>query len=264
MNIVQLFPEGKSYYCCLCNNIIASFPNFKRHFSTTHKGVPLNISAKCSICNHEFPKSSGAGVHVKRAHKIGKDDPYPLSPSPVMSFVNYTLPQNNSTKASSTQSHRSRRVSLTHSPLSGITSCPSQWPWSTSQDDVSLDTQHVNPPLSRCLIQISPRQTSPGSTSPLPQSLFIESCSDTPVPVLSDIDLNEDNDPFPSPPRPRYSCSPDRVSVPESLVALAGCTDLNANADPFCPNGQSFPITTPHHLLSLAQTCVRLLKQRSP
>ena len=100
VNIVRLFPEGKSHYCCLCNNIITSFPNFKHHFSTTHNGVSLNISAKCLICNRVFPTSSGAGVHVKRGHNIGKDDPYPLSPSPVMSFVDYTLSQNNSTLAS--------------------------------------------------------------------------------------------------------------------------------------------------------------------
>ena len=91
VNIVRLFPLGKFHYCCLCNNIIASFPNFKHHFSTTHPGVSLNISAKCLICNRVFPKSSGAGVHVKRAHNIGKDDLYPLSLSPVVSFVDYTL-----------------------------------------------------------------------------------------------------------------------------------------------------------------------------
>ena len=237
VNIARLFHEGKSHYCCLCNNIIASFSNFKHHFSTTHKGVSLNISVKCLICNREFPKSSGAGVHVKRSHKIGKDDPYPLSPSPVMSFVDYTLSQTNSTIASSTQSRRSRRVSLTHSPLSGITSCPSQCLSSTSHDDVSLDTQHVNPPLSRSLIQLSPCQTSPGSTSPLPQPLFIESCRDTPVPVLSDIDLNEDNDPFPSLPIPRYSCSPDCVSVPltgdpDSIIIPSSIDPSQPSSDP--------------------------------
>ena len=228
VNIVRLFPEGKSHYCCLCKNIIASFPNFKHHFSTTHNGVSLNISAKCFICNCIFPKSSGAGVHVKRVHNIGKDDQYPLSPSPVMSFVDYTLSQNNFTLAPSTRSRRSRRLSLTHSPLSGITSCLSQCPSSTSHDVVSLATQHVNPPFSRSLVQISPRQTSPRNTSSLPHSLFTDSSSDTPVPVLSDIDLYEDHDPYPSPPRPRYSCSPDRVSVPE-WIRMGGIRRLKEN-----------------------------------
>ena len=156
----------------------------------------------------------GAGVHVRRAHQIGKDDPYPLSPSPVMSFVDYTLSQNDSTISSSMRSCRSRRVSLTHSPLSGITTCPSQCASSVSHEDVLLDRQHIKPSISRSLIQISPHQSAPGITSPLPRPLFIESCSDTPVPTLSDIDPNEDNDPFTSPPRPHFSCSPDRVSVP--------------------------------------------------
>ena len=108
-------------------------------------------------------------------------------------------------------------MSLTHSPLSCITSCPSQCPSSTSHDVVWLTTQHVNPPFSRSLIQISPHQASPGNTSSLPRSLFTDSSSDTPVPVLSDIDLNEDHDPCPSPPRPRYSCSPDCVSLNFSI-----------------------------------------------
>ena len=74
--------------------------------------------------------------------------------------------------------------------------------------------QNINLSLSRSLIQISPRQSAPDITSPPPRPLSIESCSDTPAPILSDIDPNEDNDPFTYPPRPRYSCSPDRVSVP--------------------------------------------------
>ena len=72
VNIVRLFPEGKSHYCCLCNTIIGSFPNFKRHFTTVHKGISLIVSAKCVICDREFEKSSGASVHVKRSHNIGK------------------------------------------------------------------------------------------------------------------------------------------------------------------------------------------------
>ena len=46
VNIVRLFPDGKSYHCCLCNSIIASFANFKCHFQDLHKGISLNIAAK--------------------------------------------------------------------------------------------------------------------------------------------------------------------------------------------------------------------------
>ena len=213
VNIVRLFPEGKSHYCCLCNNTIASFPNFKRHFSTSRKGVSLNISAKCLICNRDFPKSSGTGVHVKHAHNIGKDEPYPLSPLPVMSFVDYTLSQNNPTIALSTRSHRSRRVLFVHSPLYGITNSPSQYASSTTYDDTSHNmlTHHFPDlssryPLVRVLLLVHHHFHDP----------FL-SCGDTPLPVLSDLDLHEDSDPPPSP--------PDCNSVSELLVAFASFTD---------------------------------------
>ena len=49
VNIIRLFPEGKSHYCCLCNNIIASFPNFKRHFATTLKVLTLKSPRNASL-----------------------------------------------------------------------------------------------------------------------------------------------------------------------------------------------------------------------
>ena len=109
VNIIRLFPERKSHYCCLCNNIIGSFPNFKCYFATTHKDIDLKVSAKCLICDGKFAKSSGAGVHLKSAHQIGKDGPYPVSPSPVMSYIDVEL--NNST-LNSTRCRRSRRSTL--------------------------------------------------------------------------------------------------------------------------------------------------------
>ena len=144
VNIVRLFPEGKSHYCCLCNNSIGSFPNFKRHFSTSHRGITLNVFAKCVTCDREFPSSNGAGVHIKRTHNIGKDQLYPLSPSPVMSFIDYTLSQNNSTLVSSLRPRRSSRISLVNSPLSGITTRPSMCITSSTVDHDTCDSQFVN------------------------------------------------------------------------------------------------------------------------
>ena len=69
VTIVRLFPDGKSYHRCLCNSIIASFANFKRHFQDLHKGISLNISAKCTICDRSFSHCHGAGVHCCNIHK---------------------------------------------------------------------------------------------------------------------------------------------------------------------------------------------------
>ena len=107
VNIIRLFPEGKPHYCCLCDNIIASFPNFKRHFATSHKGISLIVSAKCVICDREFSKPSGAGVHIKRVHQIGKHQSYPHSPSPVMSYVNTTVNIPTTTPSARSRSLRS-------------------------------------------------------------------------------------------------------------------------------------------------------------
>ena len=149
VNIMRLFPEGKSHYCCLCNNIIGSFPNFKRHFSTSHKGIILNVSAKCVICDREFPTSNGAGVHIKRTHNIGKDQIFPLSPSPVVSFVDYTLSQNSSTLVSSLRPRRSSRISLVNSPLSGINTRPSTCITSPTAAHDMCDSQIVNTSFSQ-------------------------------------------------------------------------------------------------------------------
>ena len=112
-------------------------------------------------------KSTGAGVHLKRAHKIGKDDPYPVSPSLVMSYVDMELSQNNST-FNSTWCRRSSRLTLINSPLSGITTSPSL------NGDSTVDSQYVNTSL-----------TCPSTLIPPPRS---------PPPVLSDIDPEDADD----------------------------------------------------------------------
>ena len=118
VNIVRLFPEGKSYYCCLCDNIIGSFPNFKRHYSNKHEGISLNISAKCTLCNRTFADNRGAGVHLQRTHHIGKNDPYPLTPTPVMSYVDLEISANNTSITPSRRSRRSRASLLREASLS--------------------------------------------------------------------------------------------------------------------------------------------------
>ena len=97
MNIVRHFPDGKSYQCCLSNSVIASFANFKRHFQDLHKGISLNISAKCILCDCLSSHCRDAGVHLQCTHKIGKDTVSSLSHTPVMSYVDLEYPMNNST-----------------------------------------------------------------------------------------------------------------------------------------------------------------------
>ena len=247
VNIVRLFPEGKSHYCCLCNNIIASFPNFKRHFATTHKGIDLIVPAKCLICDREFAKSSGAGVHLKRAHQIGKDDPYPVSPSPIMSYVDMESTLNNST-CNSTRSRRSRRGTLINSPLSGITTCPS------SNGINTLDSEYVNTSLA-CLTSQSPSPRTPSSSPPShhhPRSPDCESVSKPLVAFAGRTDWNVDAEPY-YPNGQSLSCPPiplprptlnniDEVS-PEPTVALSGCTGVDGDMDVSCP--QTIPPTLP-------------------
>ena len=198
VNIVRLFPEGKPHYCCLCHNTIASFPNFKRHFSTSHKGITLNVSAKCIICDREFSTPTGAGVHILCAHKIGKDDPYPLSPSPVRSYVDPST-----SMAPSLRSRRSRRISLVNSPLSGITTSSLQCSTYSSDDHDTFESRYVKPASPRPTKRTSkcPDVLSPiNSQLPPPPSSF-PGQSDDPAPVLVDLDPGYDDDiPPPSPP----------------------------------------------------------------
>ena len=212
VNIVRLFPEGKSHYCCLCSNIIGSFPNFKRHFSTSHKGIILNVSAKCVICDREFPTSNGAGVHIKRTHNIGKDQIFPLSPLPVMSFVDYTLSQNSSTLVSSLRPRRSSRISLVNSPLSGINTRPSTCITSPTVAHDMCDSQVVNTSFSQPPPQIPPCPIASLTSSPLlaPRSLTNLHRSDTPPPILSDVDP-DDLDVLPPSPSPTF---PFLISCP--------------------------------------------------
>lgn len=257
VNIVRLFPEGKSHYCCLCNNIIASFPNFKRHFSTTHKGVTLNVSAKCVICDREFPSSNGAGVHIKRTHNIGKHQPYPLSPSPVMSFIDYTLSQNNSTVVSSLRPRRSSRISLVNSPLSGINNRPLTCITSPNVGHDTCDSQVVNTSFSQPPPQTSSRPITFPTPSPLlhPRSLLNQYRCDTPPPLLSDVDPDDLDVLPPSPPRPSHTSSPDGAGLADSV------DDWNVTTQSFpvghsssSPSPPTSPISVPTFGLSPATT----------
>jgi hypothetical protein len=55
-----------------------------------HDKINLIESARCSLCNQKFPEGCGAGIHLRQTHNIGTNDPYPHSPTPVMSFTDPT------------------------------------------------------------------------------------------------------------------------------------------------------------------------------
>ena len=90
VSVVCEFPKGKSFYCCICNTIIKSWPNFKRHYINIHPGIELFVSAVCTLCNRQFKELKGAGVHLKRDHDIASSTIVtPKSPSPIMSSIDF-------------------------------------------------------------------------------------------------------------------------------------------------------------------------------
>ena len=208
-------------------------------------------------------------MHIKRTHNIGRNQSYPLSPSPVMSFIDYTLSQNNSTIVSSLRPRRSSRLSLVNSPLSGINNRPlTRITTSTVHHDM-CDSQFVNtsvsqpPPPQSPLCRIPPLTSSP-SLPPL--SLINQYRSDTPPPVLSDVDPDDLDVLLPSPPRPSYSSSPDSDGLPDLVFPSADCIDRNViihTTAPVCRSPSTHrpvpPITPTPNLGSSPATTVAFI-----
>lgn len=107
VSVVRLYPEGKQFYCCICNSIVGSFPNFHRHFKNLHPSININATAECVICGKSFETARGAGVHCRREHLVGTKVKYPHSPSPIISSIDFL----DSQPPSGRKTRRSRRVS---------------------------------------------------------------------------------------------------------------------------------------------------------
>ena len=86
INVVREYPEGKSFYCCLCDVTIGSFPNLQNHYSNIHKDISINVSAKCTLCQKSYKSAQAVGVHC-RTHKISSKAPFPMSPTSIMSQI---------------------------------------------------------------------------------------------------------------------------------------------------------------------------------
>ncbi len=104
VSITCKFHKGKSFNCCICNMIIKSWPNFKRHYSNIHLGIDLFVSAVCTLCNHQFRDFKGVGVHIKQDHDILSSSIVPPnSPSPILSSIDFVDSQPLSDDASINQ-----------------------------------------------------------------------------------------------------------------------------------------------------------------
>ena len=98
VSVVRLYPEGKKFHCCLCGNVISSFPNFKRYFDKIHKNVSLISSGHCSICKKDFQTAKGVGVHCRTQHNISKTKASLhalITPTPIASVPKFRRIHNN-------------------------------------------------------------------------------------------------------------------------------------------------------------------------
>ena len=90
VSIICEYPKGKSFYCCICDTIIKSWPHFTRHFRAIHSNIPLFASAWCTLCNRQFKDLKRVGVHMNREHDISSLTIIPPSSDvPIMSSVNF-------------------------------------------------------------------------------------------------------------------------------------------------------------------------------
>ena len=198
--VERIFPEGKSIYCCLCDTTIGSIANFRRHIKSKHKSVKLIESAKCDLCKKSFSDGRGAGVHLKRAHSIGSNTPYPHSPTPVISRVDKVIDY----------SPRSvRRIRRSQASLSSLLS------------NTSTSGPHHNrqPPFS------SPQD--PICTNIPPQ------------PLICDLDPDDEPYPIsPSTQPPSPIPTTNHQQSFDLTVALSGCTVVNCDSTnpPLSPN----------------------------
>ncbi len=117
--INRLFPEGKPVYCCICDVVIGSVANFRRHMQNIHKSIELMESAQCLVCDKKFKTGRGAGVHL-RMHNLDMITKFPQSPTPVMTSTDKDQTMSPSyrrrLKYTNSSQHRSASNSVAQSP----------------------------------------------------------------------------------------------------------------------------------------------------
>ncbi len=248
VSVICEFPKGKSFYCCICNTIIKSWPNFKRHYKNIHPGVDLFVSAVCTWCNRQFKELKGAGVHMNLEHHISSSSVVPPnSPSPIMSTIDFVDSQPPSDDAKTHQvspvvyvpniidntrcSHRSTRSNAQNNHNT---------PTSTSNNHTDLSV-NIPPPLPPITPVSRNPNSSPCDDSPSP---LRASSPSYPEPMISNLVIEDESDTS-SPPRPNANSipNPHRQVFLEPVVALIDCTAGNRNV----PNiNLAGDVTLPH------------------
>ena len=252
VSVVCEYPKGKTFYCCLCDNIIKSWPNFTRHFRNIHPKIPLTTSAWCSLCNRVFNDLKGVGVHMKREHDISSSSIIPpSSPSPIMSVANFndsqsttacammhdppdTTPPNVRVKSKkrTRKSNRHSSNTITNQPpvsnpitipSTNLPSPPSSTISQTSSIEPSLEPTVA---LNGCTAVVN---TPPFLVS-LPPSEYVD-----PMVALSGC-TNEVTIPNAA------DALPDAVAVTDSSVPFTGCTDDELIPHILVPPPSSDPI----------------------
>ena len=222
--VTRVYPECKKFKCCICDVVIGSYPNFKRHFDNRHPNIVLSADAICSICNMEFQNAKAVGVHCQKVHNISKKKPnkhIPSSPTPIQSFIYKWKPVN-------------------HCPPDIPSQPPSQPP---------SQTPSQSPSLSPVASSHQPPLPTPYSSPPLipPQSCS-QSCANTnsDSPIL----VNSASQTISSPSHSHLAAHPPPLSHPpsQSLIYLTPSPiETTVVDDPFI-------IPPPLHPLSFMST----------
>ena len=237
VSVVCEYPKGKPFYCCLCENVIKSYPNFKRHFHGVHEGVALKASAICTICNRNFKDLKGAGVHAKIEHGITKTKIIaPTSPSPIMTVVNLkecnplaNSPEDTDTQTptpSSKKTRKRRENRLRKAQKSALTS-PDLLGKTTDNTHVNTTTQITPKTTSRVSFTTPINSETASPDSPENDRSTIE-LSTTPLTQPS-FTLDEEDDSFEN----NISMPPQQTKTNlELVVALIDCTAKDRRPKP--------------------------------
>ena len=243
--VERIFHEGKSIYCCPCYTTIGSIANFRRHIKSKHKSVKLIESAKCDLCKKSFSDGRGTGVHLKRAHSIGSNTPYPHSPTPVISRVDKVIDY----------SLRSiRRIRRSPASLSSLLP-PVSSPSSNCSSIVTNTTPNAcptTPPPQSPVLNTHPKPcyqwTSSQPTTPLSSTQDPIYTNISPQPLICDLD--PDDEPYsisPSTHPPSPIPTTNHQQSFDQTVALSGCTVVYCDSTnpPLSPNLISIPLHPP-------------------
>ena len=208
VSVVRAYPEGKKFHCCLCDNIISSFLNFKRRFVNIHLNTTLNATGFCSICKIAFKNAQAVSIHCKHKHGISKKKASKFPPpdpnsSPILSHVD------NNSKAIHTPVNHSI-CELDQSFVTNDSSLPIG-----SGSVIQTPTSQM---INKCITELLSTHTPPMPPRPIPSTRL--SINPPNSSVSADILVGNRF----SPPAPRYN---QRIYRRNSLPHISACDDLS-------------------------------------